>query len=51
VAFEPRRGYLYVADSSNDQVIALIIPKISSSSRPLLVLPRPNQPGAARKVR
>jgi O-antigen biosynthesis protein len=51
VAFEPRRGYLYVADSSNDQVVALYIPNISSTSRPLLVLPRPIQPAAARKVR
>jgi GT2 family glycosyltransferase len=51
VAFEPRRSYLYIADSSNDQVIALHIPRISSSSRPLLVLPRPVPPGAAPRVR
>ncbi len=48
VAFEPRRGWLYVADSSNDRIVALDIPKISSL--PLLV-PRPIQPVAARKTR
>jgi O-antigen biosynthesis protein len=37
----PRRGWLYVTDSSNDQVIAVNIPKTSSG--PILV-PRPPTP-------
>jgi GT2 family glycosyltransferase len=48
VAFEPRRGWLYVADSSNNRIVALIIPKVSS--RPL-VAPRPVAPPAAPKAR
>ena len=44
VAYAPRRGFLYVADSSNDRVVPLIIPKIA----PNLVPPRPIAP--ARKV-
>jgi DNA-binding beta-propeller fold protein YncE len=44
VAYAPRRGWLYVADSSNDRVVPLIIPKIA----PNLVPPRPTPP--ARKV-
>jgi DNA-binding beta-propeller fold protein YncE len=40
VAFAPRRGWLYVADSSNDRVVPLIIPKIA----PNLVPPRPIGP-------
>jgi hypothetical protein len=38
LAFDRRRGYLYVADSSDNQIVALNIPRISSG--PLLV-PRP----------
>ena len=48
VAFEPRRGWLYVADSSNNRIVALDIPKISS--RPL-VAPRPLAPVPAKKAR
>jgi GT2 family glycosyltransferase/DNA-binding beta-propeller fold protein YncE len=48
LAFEPRRGWLYVADSSNNRIVALTIPKISS--RPLVV-PRPVAPVAAPKAR
>jgi hypothetical protein len=48
VAFEPRRGWLYVADSSNNRIVALTIPKISP--RPLVV-PRPVAPVAAPKAR
>jgi 3-oxoacyl-[acyl-carrier protein] reductase len=48
VAFEPRRGWLYVADSSNNRIVALTIPKISS--RPI-VAPRPAAPASGRKAR
>ena len=40
VAYDPRRGFLYVADSSQDRVVPLIIPKIA----PNLVPPRPVLP-------
>jgi GT2 family glycosyltransferase/DNA-binding beta-propeller fold protein YncE len=40
VAYDPRRGFLYVADSSQDRVVPLIIPKIA----PKLVPPRPILP-------
>jgi DNA-binding beta-propeller fold protein YncE len=40
VAYDPRRGFLYVADSSQDRVVPLIIPKIA----PNLVPPRPILP-------
>jgi GT2 family glycosyltransferase len=50
VAFEPRRSYLYVADPDNDQIIVIRIPRISSASRPLLVLPAPVPPGAVRRT-
>jgi len=40
VAFDPRRGFLYVADSTRDRVVPLIIPKIA----PNLVPPRPVLP-------
>jgi DNA-binding beta-propeller fold protein YncE len=40
VAYDPRRGFLYVADSSLDRVVPLIIPKIA----PNLVPPRPLLP-------
>ena len=39
VAYDPRRGFLYVADSSQDRVVPLIIPKIAPNlvpSRPVL---------------
>jgi O-antigen biosynthesis protein len=39
VAYDPRRGFLYVADSSQDRVVPLIIPKIAPNlvpARPLL---------------
>jgi hypothetical protein len=44
VAYAPKRGFLYVADSSNDRVVPLIIPKIAPNLIPL----RPLAP--ARKV-
>ena len=37
VAYAPRRGWLYVADSLNDRVVPLVIPRIA----PNLVPPRP----------
>jgi O-antigen biosynthesis protein len=40
VAYDPRRGFLYVADSSQDRVVPLIIPRIA----PNLVPPRPVAP-------
>jgi O-antigen biosynthesis protein len=42
----PRRGWLYVTDSSNNNVVAVNIPKISSG--PMLV-PRPLTPAVAPK--
>ena len=39
VAYDPRRGFLYVADSSQDRVVPLIIPKIAPNlvpARPVL---------------
>src|SRR5262245_27744862 len=40
LAYDPRRGFLYVADSSQDRVAPLIIPKLA----PNLVPPRPLLP-------
>jgi len=40
LAYDPRRGFLYVADSSQDRVVPLIIPKLA----PNLVPPRPLLP-------
>jgi GT2 family glycosyltransferase/DNA-binding beta-propeller fold protein YncE len=40
VAYDPRRRFLYVADSSQDRVVPLIIPRIA----PNLVPPRPLLP-------
>jgi GT2 family glycosyltransferase len=37
VAYAPRRGWLYVADASQDKIVSLIIPRIA----PTLVPPRP----------
>jgi DNA-binding beta-propeller fold protein YncE len=46
VAFEPRRRYLYVADSSKNNIVALNIPK--TTLRPLLVpVPHSVRPGGA----
>jgi GT2 family glycosyltransferase/DNA-binding beta-propeller fold protein YncE len=39
VAYDPRRGFLYVADSSQDRVVPLIVPKIAPNlvpARPIL---------------
>jgi DNA-binding beta-propeller fold protein YncE len=39
VAYDPRRGFLYVADSSQDRVVPLIIPRIAPNlvpARPIL---------------
>jgi DNA-binding beta-propeller fold protein YncE len=39
VAYDPRRGFLYVADSSQDRVVPLIIPRIAPNlvpTRPIL---------------
>jgi DNA-binding beta-propeller fold protein YncE len=41
VAYDPRRGFLYVADSSQDRVVSLIIPRIAPNlvpARPLVPL-------------
>ncbi|MEO8257594.1 MAG: glycosyltransferase [Acidobacteriota bacterium] len=48
VAFEPRRGWLYVADSSNNRIVALDIPKLAP--RPLIA-PRPLAPVPVKKAR
>ena len=48
VAFAPKRGWLYVADSSKDQLVALNIPKPSSAR--LLSVPRPVSPPPAKKT-
>jgi GT2 family glycosyltransferase len=51
VAYAPRRGWLYVADSSQDKIVSLIIPKLAPSlipRMPSLVPPRPLPP--AKKV-
>jgi O-antigen biosynthesis protein len=40
LAYDPRRGFLYVADSSQDRVVPLIIPRLA----PNLVPPRPLLP-------
>jgi DNA-binding beta-propeller fold protein YncE len=45
VAYASKGGWLYVADSSNDRVVALNIPKIA----PNLVRARPVQSGAPPK--
>jgi len=42
VAYSTRRGLLYVADSSTDRIVPLIVPKIA----PNLVPPRPVAPAA-----
>ena len=34
VAYDPRRGWLYVADSSQDRVVPLIIPRIAPNLVP-----------------
>jgi DNA-binding beta-propeller fold protein YncE len=44
VAFAPRRGWLYVTDSSQDRIVVLNVPRLA----PNLVPPRPLPP--ARKV-
>jgi DNA-binding beta-propeller fold protein YncE len=46
VAFAPKEGWLYVADSSRDRLVVLNIPKIA----PSLIRPRPVPAGAARKA-
>jgi hypothetical protein len=53
VAYAPRRGWLYVADSSQDKIVSLIIPKIGPSLLPRIQIPslappRPQPP--AKKV-
>ena len=46
VAFDPKKSWLYVADSSKDQIVALNIPKLSP--RLLTPPPRPlTRPSAA----
>jgi len=45
VAYSVRRGWLYVADSSNNRIVPLVIPKIA----PSLVPPRPLAPIAPSK--
>jgi hypothetical protein len=42
----PRRGWLYVADSSQDKIVPLIIPRID----PTLARARPSRPGGARRA-
>jgi GT2 family glycosyltransferase/DNA-binding beta-propeller fold protein YncE len=45
VAFVPKTGWLYVADSSRDRIVPLIIPRLL----PNLVPPRPLAPAPTRK--
>jgi sugar lactone lactonase YvrE len=42
IAFAPQKSWLYVADSSENQIVALIIPKLQPRPR---VAPRPVGPG------
>jgi hypothetical protein len=42
----PRRGWLYVADSSQDKIVPLIIPRIAPN---LAQAARPPRPGGARR--
>jgi sugar lactone lactonase YvrE len=42
IAFAPQKSWLYVADSSENQIVALIIPKLPARPR---VAPRPVGPG------
>jgi DNA-binding beta-propeller fold protein YncE len=46
VAFAPKEGWLYVADSSRDRLVVLNIPKIA----PSLISPRPIPAATARKA-
>jgi DNA-binding beta-propeller fold protein YncE len=45
VAFAPKKGWLYVADSSKDQIVPLMIPTVA----PNVVPPRPRAPAPGRK--
>jgi GT2 family glycosyltransferase/DNA-binding beta-propeller fold protein YncE len=45
VAYDPRRGFLYVADSSQDRVVPLIIPKIAPNLVPRRPLAPPRKVG------
>ena len=42
LAYAPRRGFLYVADSLNDTIVPLVIPR--KASAPSLLSPRPLTP-------
>jgi DNA-binding beta-propeller fold protein YncE len=46
LAYDPRRGFLYVADSSQDRVVPLIIPKIAPNLVPARPLLPPRRVGA-----
>jgi DNA-binding beta-propeller fold protein YncE len=48
LAFAPRTGWLYVADASNSQIVALKIPRIASRPR---LIQGPVTPVTSRKVR
>ena len=48
VAFEPKSAWLYVADSSKDQVVALNIPRLARN--PFAALPRPLPAAPGRKA-
>ena len=45
VAYDPRRGFLYVADSSQDRVVPLIIPRIAPNLVPKQPLLPPRKVG------
>jgi GT2 family glycosyltransferase/DNA-binding beta-propeller fold protein YncE len=45
VAYDPRRGFLYVADSSQDRVVPLIIPKIAPNLVPVRPILPPRKVG------
>jgi hypothetical protein len=42
LAYAPRRGFLYVADSLNDTIVPLVIPR--KAPAPSLLSPRPLTP-------
>jgi hypothetical protein len=45
VAFDARRGFLYVADSTRDRVVPLIIPRIAPNLVPLRPVAPPRKVG------
>ncbi|MGE5244718.1 MAG: glycosyltransferase [Betaproteobacteria bacterium] len=52
VAFEPKKGWLYVADSSRNQIVVLNIPRVSPKllSRPPVAGQQQQQPASLRRT-